>query len=120
MAKLHDSSLALLRRLRAAELKIDRAFVTDLGRSSDALAVATAIVQLAHSLDMRVVAEGVETEAQRDHLVAIGCDELQGFLFAKPMPARAIELWASNDAEGPLPSFRASLFSDSRAGDLGN
>ena len=114
------SSLALLRRLRAAELKIDRAFVTDLGRSSDALAVATAIVQLAHSLDMRVVAEGVETEVQRDHLVAIGCDELQGFLFAKPMPARAIELWASNDAEGPVPSFRPSLFSDSRTGDLGS
>jgi EAL domain-containing protein (putative c-di-GMP-specific phosphodiesterase class I) len=114
------SSLALLRRLRAAELKIDRAFVTDLGRSSDALAVATAIVQLAHSLDMRVVAEGVETEVQRDHLVAMGCDELQGFLFAKPMPARAIELWAANDAEGPMPSFRPSLFSDSRTGDLGS
>jgi diguanylate cyclase (GGDEF)-like protein len=112
------SSLALLRRLRAAELKIDRAFVTDLGRSADALAVVTAIVQLAHSLDMRVVAEGVENESQRDHLLALGCDELQGYLFAKPMSARALEMWAANDAESPLPTFRPSLFSDTRSGEF--
>lgn len=110
------SSLALLRRLAAAELKIDRAFVTDLGRSSDALAVAKAIVQLAHSLDMRVVAEGVETEMQRDHLVGLGCDELQGFLFAKPMPAKSLELWATNDSDPAVRAeFRASLFGDTVA-----
>lgn len=112
------SSLALVRRLRAAELKIDRAFVTDLGRSSDALAVVKAVVQMAHSLDMRVVAEGVETETQRDILVGLGCDELQGFLFAKPMPAKSLQLWASADAEGPMPSFRPSLFTDTQASDL--
>jgi diguanylate cyclase len=105
-----------LRRLAAAELKIDRAFVTDLGRSGDALAVAKAIVQLAHSLDMRVVAEGVETEVQRDHLVALGCDELQGFLFAKPMPAKSLELWATNDSDPTVRAeFRASLFGDTVA-----
>lgn len=104
------SSLALLRRLPAAELKIDRAFVTDLGRSSDALAVARAIVQLAHSLDLRVVAEGVETEDQRDHLLALGCDELQGFLFARPMSAIALELWAMDDEGAAHPGFRDSLF----------
>jgi diguanylate cyclase (GGDEF)-like protein len=106
------SSLALLRRLRAAELKIDRAFVTDLGRSADALAVVKAVVQLAHSLDMRVVAEGVEDTCQRDLLVQLGCDELQGFLFARPMTARALELWAMTDEDSPAPGFRPSLFSD--------
>jgi diguanylate cyclase len=106
------SSLALLRRLPAAELKIDRAFVTDLGRSADALSIVKAVVQMAHTLELRVVAEGVETEAQRDHLVALGCDELQGFLFARPMPAKSLELWASDDSEVARREFRASLFGD--------
>ena len=97
----------------AAELKIDRAFVTDLATSTEARSIAQAIVQMAHSLDMRVVAEGVETEAQRDILLALQCDELQGFLFAKPMPALALAMWASDDrsntAQGAI-AFRASLF----------
>jgi diguanylate cyclase (GGDEF)-like protein len=112
------SSLAVLRRLPAAELKIDRAFVTDLGRSADALAVARAIVQLAHSLDLRVVAEGVETEDQRDHLLALGCDELQGFLFARPMSAAALELWAMDDGDPDHPGFRESLFRETHLVDL--
>ena len=108
------SSLASLRRLPAAELKIDRAFVTDLATSEEARSIAIAVVQMAHSLDMRVVAEGVETERQRDLLVEIGCDELQGFLFAKPMSARALALWATDDDHGPTSlGFRASLFKDS-------
>lgn len=106
------SSLASLRRLPAAELKIDRAFVTDLDTSRDALPIARAIVQMAHSLGLRVVAEGVETETQRDQLIALGCDELQGYLFAKPMSAVALGLWAMGE-EGPLPmGFRDSLFKD--------
>jgi EAL domain-containing protein (putative c-di-GMP-specific phosphodiesterase class I) len=112
------SSLAVLRRLPAAELKIDRAFVTDLGRSADALAIARAIVQLAHSLDLRVVAEGVETEDQRDHLLALGCDELQGFLFARPMPAAALELWAMDEDADDHPEFSASLFRETQHVDL--
>jgi EAL domain-containing protein (putative c-di-GMP-specific phosphodiesterase class I) len=112
------SSLALLRRLPAAELKIDRAFVTDLGRSADASAVVKAIVQLAHSLELRVVAEGVETELQRDQLLALGCDELQGFLFAKPMPAKALELWATNERESHGQGFRPSLFQETQTSDL--
>jgi len=112
------SSLAVLRRLPAAELKIDRAFVTDLGRSADALAVARAIVQLAHSLDLRVVAEGVETAEQRDHLLALGCDELQGFLFARPMPAAALELWAMDEDGQDHPEFSASLFRETQHVDL--
>jgi len=104
------SSLALLRRLPAAELKIDRAFVTDLANNETARSIAKAIVQMAHSLGLRVVAEGVETEAQRDVLMALGCDEMQGFLFAKPMTAAALRVWAMDD-NGPSPmSFRPSLF----------
>ena len=105
------SSLAALRKLPAAELKIDRAFVTDLASSEQARGIAQAIVQMAHTLGLRVVAEGVETEAQRDLLVGLGCDELQGYLFARPMTAASLALWADNDGASGEPSFRASLFS---------
>jgi diguanylate cyclase (GGDEF)-like protein len=105
------SSLATLRRLPAAELKIDRAFITDLATVDEARTIVQAIVQMARSLSMRVVAEGVENESQRDLLVELGCDELQGYLFAKPMSAQALAIWA--DDEGPshqVPAFRPSLF----------
>ncbi len=105
------SSLAYLRRLPAEELKIDRAFVTDLDHSEDARAVVNAVVQLAHALSLKVVAEGVETARQRDILVELGCDELQGFLFAKPMPARLLLMWAMSDRASPK-AFRGSLFAN--------
>jgi len=109
------SSLAALRRLPAAELKIDRAFVTDLASGEHARGIVQAIVQMARTLGLRVVAEGVETEAQRDALVALGCDELQGFLFARPMSATALGLWADDDGGSDgrgsdAPAFRPSLF----------
>ncbi len=105
------SSLAHLRRLPAQELKIDRAFVLDLANGDQARVIIQAIVQMAHSLGMRVVAEGVETEAQRDELVRLGCDELQGYLFAKPMPAQLLALWADGDDGPDRPTgFRPSLF----------
>ncbi len=106
------SSLAALRRLPAAELKIDRAFVADLATGEHARSIVQAIVQMARTLGLRVVAEGVETTAQRDALVALGCDELQGYLFAKPMSAAALALWAdSDDAHaGSAAMFRPSLF----------
>src|SRR5262249_37927328 len=99
--------------------KIDRAFVCDLAASADARSIARAIVQMAHTLGMRVVAEGVETEAQRDLLVGMGCDELQGYLFAKPMTARALELWAMNDRPEAVQDFRPSLFDETRPAQLG-
>ncbi|MBL8312451.1 MAG: bifunctional diguanylate cyclase/phosphodiesterase [Rubrivivax sp.] len=107
------SSLAYLRRLPAEELKIDRAFVTDLDHSEDARAVVNAVVQLAHALSLKVVAEGVETPRQRDILVELGCDELQGFLFAKPMPARLLLMWAMSDRASPT-AFRGSLFANTK------
>jgi diguanylate cyclase (GGDEF)-like protein len=88
------SSLSYLRQLPARELKIDRSFINDLKSSGDARAVVDAVVRLAHALGLRVVAEGVETESQREVLIALGCDELQGYLFARPMPASQLEDWA--------------------------
>ena len=106
------SSLAYLRKLPAEELKIDRSFVLDLESSADARAVVDAVVKLAQALGLKVVAEGVETEAQNQILRSLGCDELQGFLFAKPMSAKALAVWAMDD-EGPRTmAFRASLFKD--------
>jgi len=69
--------LAYLRTLPARQLKIDRSFVADLGLSGDAMAVVDAVIRLAHALGLRVVAEGVETERQRDILETLGCDEFQ-------------------------------------------
>ena len=112
------SSLASLRRLPAQELKIDRAFVTDLPTSEDARSIASAIVQMAHTLGLRVVAEGVETTEQCERLVAMGCDELQGFLFAKPMTADVLELWANDDDSPAALGFRDSLFSDTKPAPL--
>lgn len=115
-----QASLSYLRRLPAAELKIDASFVRDLETSTEARAIVAAVVQLAHALKLRVVAEGVETQFQRDVLVRTGCDELQGYLFAKPMSAQALSLWADED-DGPSSGgrgggFRASLFCDTEPG----
>lgn len=106
------SSLASLRKLPAAELKIDRAFITDLETSEHAQFIANTVVRMAHALDMRVVAEGVETRSQRDLLVEMGCDELQGYLFAKPMRARELGIWAVRDHEKAEAEalFRRSLY----------
>ncbi|MDP9043663.1 MAG: EAL domain-containing protein [Pseudomonadota bacterium] len=96
------SSLSYLRQLPARQLKIDRSFVRDLDTCTDARAIVSAVVQLAHALGLRVVGEGVEEEAQRRILVELGCDELQGFLFARPMPAEKIPGW-TEDARGGFP-----------------
>jgi len=87
------SSLSYLRRLPARQLKIDRSFVRDLASSQDAQAIVEAVVRLAHALGLKVVAEGVETQDQAAILARLHCDELQGFLFAKPMPEHALLAW---------------------------
>jgi len=87
------SSLSYLRRLPARQLKIDRSFVRDLAVSQDAQAIVEAVVRLSHALGLKVVAEGVETEDQARILARLQCDELQGFLFAKPMPESALLAW---------------------------
>jgi len=105
-------NFAMLRKLPAEELKIDRSFVLDLETSADARAVVDAVVKLAQALGRKVVAEGVETEGQSQVLRSLGCDVLQGFLFAKPMSAKALALWAMNDVGPRAIDFRASLFQE--------
>ncbi|MDR7272610.1 diguanylate cyclase (GGDEF)-like protein [Pelomonas saccharophila] len=87
------SSLSYLRQLPARQLKIDRSFVCDVEGSADARAIVSAVIQLAHELGLRVVAEGVETQGQRDILLALHCDELQGYFLARPMAAATLEAW---------------------------
>jgi diguanylate cyclase (GGDEF)-like protein len=111
------SSLATLRRLPAQEIKIDRAFVADMATDPGARSIVEAILTMARALGLRVVAEGVETPAQRDLLVQMGCDELQGYLFAKPMSARAIVLWAMDAPTSLAQTFRPSLFKDTAISD---
>ena len=113
------SSLSRLRKMRPGELKIDRSFVVDLETSADARAVAAAIVNLAKALDIKVVAEGVETEGQSEVLRSLGCDELQGYLYAKPMPAKALGLWAINEVGPRTLAFRPSLFKETMPTVLG-
>ena len=107
------SSLSYLRQLPAEELKIDASFVKDVDTSADARAIVDAVVKLAHALGLKVVAEGVETLRQQKALVDLGCDELQGFLFAKPMTARALLMWAIDD-RAVSAVFRPSLFGETR------
>jgi EAL domain-containing protein (putative c-di-GMP-specific phosphodiesterase class I) len=81
------SSLMYLKRFPINALKIDRAFISDATTNPEDAAIAAAIINLGHSLGLRVVAEGVEQEAQREFLRASGCDEMQGFLFSAAVPA---------------------------------
>ncbi|GAC1443768.1 MAG: hypothetical protein NVSMB55_18280 [Mycobacteriales bacterium] len=85
------SSLGALRRLPVDLLKIDRSFVASLPQDDDAGTIAWAIVRLGHTLGMPVLAEGVETLAQRDALHRFGCDQAQGYLFGRPLTAQSFE-----------------------------
>ena len=84
------SSLLYLKRLPASELKIDRGFINELAHDSDDAAIVSAIVALGHTLNLKIVAEGVETEAQQEFLTRLGCNSLQGFLLGRPMPAEQL------------------------------
>ena len=97
------SSLSYLRQLPAEELKIDRSFIVDIDCSTDARAVVDAVVKLAHALGLRVVAEGVENTRQQEVLIALGCDELQGFLYAPPMSAhKVLQAYLKSEKSEPV------------------
>ena len=81
------SSLAYLRQLSVNTIKIDRSFVRDIGRDEDADIIVATIIDMVHNLGFRVLAEGIETEAQMEFLLNKGCDRAQGYLFSKPVPA---------------------------------
>ena len=85
------SSLSYLSKLPVDTLKIDRSFIIDMTASQQGLALVSTIINLAHSLKLKVVAEGVETEEQSRLLRLLNCDEMQGYLFSKPVPAEVFE-----------------------------
>jgi EAL domain-containing protein (putative c-di-GMP-specific phosphodiesterase class I) len=85
------SSLGTLQSLPVDTLKMDLSFVRNLGRDEKSAAIAGSIVLLAHGLGLKVIAEGVETEAQRTALAKMGCDMIQGYLVGRPMPVAECE-----------------------------
>ncbi|MRW94136.1 EAL domain-containing protein [Duganella sp. FT80W] len=92
------SSLSYLQRLQIDRLKIDRAFVTEITGSARGSSIAEMVIQLGRNLGLAVIAEGVEDERQAQILQSLGCPLAQGFLFARPMTATALNGWLSNDA----------------------
>jgi EAL domain-containing protein (putative c-di-GMP-specific phosphodiesterase class I) len=84
------SSLSYLRKFPVDILKLDKSFVDDVATDAESAAVARAVIQLGEALGLRVIAEGVETAAQRATLQTIGCTFGQGYLFARPMPATRV------------------------------
>jgi len=92
------SSLSYLRRFPVDSLKVDRSFVAGLQTDPEDAAIVEAVVSMAHSLGLSVVAEGVETDEQVQRLRALGCEAAQGYFFAAPVPASALESLRGPDA----------------------
>jgi diguanylate cyclase (GGDEF)-like protein/PAS domain S-box-containing protein len=93
------SSLSYLKYLRADKLKIDQQFIRDLPDDHDDAAITRAVIALGHSLGFKIIAEGVETEAQREFLRSEGCEEAQGYFYSKPLPAAEFEQFLRQQAE---------------------
>ena len=95
------SSLSYLNRLPVDTLKIDRLFVMDLETNRENAAICAAIIAMAHALDLKVVAEGVETEGQKNYLRNQRCDQIQGFLISKPLPPETLANAFLSNAKNP-------------------
>jgi EAL domain-containing protein (putative c-di-GMP-specific phosphodiesterase class I) len=117
------SSLSYLRDLPVDELKLDRSFILPMADDARAAALVASTIALAHSLGLRMVAEGVETEVAYSELRRLGCDQAQGYFVSRPMPAAGLIDWLNNlhatdppsDAPNPHPS--AALGETRMAGD---
>ena len=101
------SSLAYLRHLAVDKLKIDQSFIRDLNGSGDSRAIVTAIVQMARSLGLATIAEGVEDNATAHALYELGCFEVQGYLYARPMPAEQLQAFIEAHLPWPQPNGAA-------------
>ncbi|MGY9369192.1 putative bifunctional diguanylate cyclase/phosphodiesterase [Citrobacter pasteurii] len=101
------SNILMLKSLPARELKIDRIFVKDISENDKNTKIVSTIIDIAHSMNMRVVAEGIETQEQETLLTQMGCGVLQGFLYAKPLPAHKIyELIQTENATKVKPTVQ--------------
>jgi len=105
------SSLAYIKQLAVNELKIDRAFVAGMEADQRNAAIVRSTIELGHNLGLSVVAEGVETDHELAELRRYGCDAAQGYLFARPMPAAALERWLSGARDKP-PGQRADILGE--------
>ncbi len=103
-----NASLAYLAQLPANEIKIDKAFITDLCQDSRAEAIARATVDLAKHLDLHVVAEGIETQEVLEHLIELGCDTGQGYLISRPLTGPDVTAWLMINAAPPLATASAT------------
>jgi EAL domain-containing protein (putative c-di-GMP-specific phosphodiesterase class I) len=103
------SSLAYLRNMPVREVKIDRSFVTDMATTQGEQAIVKMIVSLAASLDLQVVAEGVEDELTWARLAALGCDYIQGFHLSRPLPAAQFRTWVTARRDAPGATRTANM-----------
>jgi EAL domain-containing protein (putative c-di-GMP-specific phosphodiesterase class I) len=104
------SSLAYIGRLPLSAMKIDRSFVSAMTEVDDSVSIVSTIISLAHQLKLRVVAEGVETPAQRDLLASMGCDIIQGYLISRPQPIDVVTgFLAAAHAGGSALAVRSSV-----------
>ncbi len=93
------SSLAYLKKLPIDKLKIDRSFIRNLPNAEDDIAIARAVIALAKSLNLKIIAEGVETKEQKDFIVENGCENIQGYYYSRPIPANEFEVFLTDKAE---------------------
>ena len=96
------SSLSYLKRFPLYELKIDRSFVEDVTADPDDIAIVTAIIGMAHSLKLKVVAEGVESLASCDLLAEMDCDHVQGYYISRPLEAEQVATWFETSVKPDL------------------
>ena len=101
------SSLSYLKQLPVDKIKIDRSFVQDMHQSVESMAMVKAIIGMAHSLHLEVIAEGVELQEQLDGLRAAGCDQIQGFYYSKPLGAEDCADYLRRHAHGEVPAAQA-------------